>query len=193
MIDVCLLGTGGMMPMPYRWLTSLMLRYNGSSLLIDCGEGTQKLKKGETKQVIDAALIEVQGRRGRKSTYVLLEEMLPPEDATTLIGEIQKVLSEWKQVDDADIILPYIFAALVKGGLTNGDYNYRTFHAAMREKFPDYHISKGFNWAEAVYNAIVSEDNSGNLDVSDAQIRRGRKYATGIKLRLLSAINPNIN
>lgn len=30
-----------MMPLPYRWLTSLMVRYNGSSLLIDCGEGTQ--------------------------------------------------------------------------------------------------------------------------------------------------------
>ena len=41
MLDVCLLGTAGMMPLPYRWLTSLMLRYNGSSLLIDCGEGTQ--------------------------------------------------------------------------------------------------------------------------------------------------------
>ena len=41
MLDVCLLGTGGMMPLPYRRLTSLMLRYNGSSILIDCGEGTQ--------------------------------------------------------------------------------------------------------------------------------------------------------
>lgn len=41
MLDVCLLGTGGMMPLPYRWLTSLMARYNGSSLMIDCGEGTQ--------------------------------------------------------------------------------------------------------------------------------------------------------
>ena len=41
MVDVTLLGTGGMMPLPYRWLTSLMIRYNGSSLLIDCGEGTQ--------------------------------------------------------------------------------------------------------------------------------------------------------
>ncbi|MBR0085167.1 MAG: ribonuclease Z [Lachnospiraceae bacterium] len=41
MLDICLLGTGGMMPLPYRWLTSLMTRYNGSSLLIDCGEGTQ--------------------------------------------------------------------------------------------------------------------------------------------------------
>jgi ribonuclease Z len=41
MIDVCLLGTGGMMPLPYRALTALMLRYNGSNILIDCGEGTQ--------------------------------------------------------------------------------------------------------------------------------------------------------
>ena len=29
------------MPLPYRWLTSLMMRYNGKSILIDCGEGTQ--------------------------------------------------------------------------------------------------------------------------------------------------------
>lgn len=41
MIDVCLLGTGGMMPLPYRALTSLMLRYNGSSFLVDTGEATQ--------------------------------------------------------------------------------------------------------------------------------------------------------
>lgn len=41
MLDVCLLGTGGMMPLPYRWLTALMTRFNGSNLLIDCGEGTQ--------------------------------------------------------------------------------------------------------------------------------------------------------
>ncbi len=41
MLEVCLLGTGGMMPLPNRWLTALMTRLNGSSLLIDCGEGTQ--------------------------------------------------------------------------------------------------------------------------------------------------------
>lgn len=41
MLDICLLGTGGMMPLPYRWLTSLIARHNGSNLLIDCGEGTQ--------------------------------------------------------------------------------------------------------------------------------------------------------
>ena len=44
------------MPLPYRWLTALMTRYNGSSLLIDCGEGTQiALKeKGWSFKPIDA-------------------------------------------------------------------------------------------------------------------------------------------
>ena len=41
MLDVCLLGSGGMMPLPYRSLTALMARFNGSNILIDCGEGTQ--------------------------------------------------------------------------------------------------------------------------------------------------------
>lgn len=55
MLDVCLLGTGGMMPLPYRWLTSLMLRYNGKSILIDCGEGTQiaMKEKGWSPKPID--------------------------------------------------------------------------------------------------------------------------------------------
>lgn len=41
MIDVCLLGCGGMLPLPHRALTSLYVRYNGHAVLIDCGEGTQ--------------------------------------------------------------------------------------------------------------------------------------------------------
>ena len=55
MLDICLLGTGGMMPLPYRWLTSMMARCAGSNLLIDCGEGTQiALKeKGWSPKPID--------------------------------------------------------------------------------------------------------------------------------------------
>lgn len=55
MLDVSLLGTGGMMPLPYRWLTALMLRYNGKSILIDCGEGTQIAlrEKGWSPKPID--------------------------------------------------------------------------------------------------------------------------------------------
>lgn len=55
MLDVCLLGTSGMMPLPGRWLTALMTRLNGSSLLIDCGEGTQIAirQKGWSVHAID--------------------------------------------------------------------------------------------------------------------------------------------
>lgn len=45
MLDVALLGTGGMMPLPNRFLTSLLCRFNGRFLLIDCGEGTQVTNK----------------------------------------------------------------------------------------------------------------------------------------------------
>jgi len=41
MLDVALLGTGGMMPLPNRFLASFICRLNGRYLLIDCGEGTQ--------------------------------------------------------------------------------------------------------------------------------------------------------
>lgn len=43
------------MPLPYRWLTSLMARYNGKSILIDCGEGTQiaMKEKGWSPNPID--------------------------------------------------------------------------------------------------------------------------------------------
>lgn len=56
MLDICLLGTGGMMPLPNRRLTALMTRLNGSSLLIDCGEGTQVSikEKGWSFHDIDA-------------------------------------------------------------------------------------------------------------------------------------------
>ena len=41
MIDICLLGTCGMMPMPGRWLSCALLRCGASLTLFDCGEGTQ--------------------------------------------------------------------------------------------------------------------------------------------------------
>ena len=59
MLDICLLGTSGMMPLPRRFLTALMCRYNGSSVLIDCGEGTQVAikSKGWTFKPIDVICI----------------------------------------------------------------------------------------------------------------------------------------
>jgi len=48
MIDITLLGTGGMMPLPNRQLTSLYLKYNGHAFLVDAGEGNQvAIRKAE--------------------------------------------------------------------------------------------------------------------------------------------------
>ena len=41
MIDLVLLGCGGNMPMPNRFLSSLFINCKGRKILIDCGEGTQ--------------------------------------------------------------------------------------------------------------------------------------------------------
>jgi ribonuclease Z len=41
MIEVCLLGSGGMMPLPDRALSAAAIRIGGEVLLFDCGEGTQ--------------------------------------------------------------------------------------------------------------------------------------------------------
>ena len=41
MVELCLLGTGGTLPLANRALSSLYIRVNGRAMLIDCGEGTQ--------------------------------------------------------------------------------------------------------------------------------------------------------
>lgn len=41
MLDISILGCGGVVPKKDRHLSSAYLRYNGGGILIDCGEGTQ--------------------------------------------------------------------------------------------------------------------------------------------------------
>ncbi len=41
MLDICLLGTSGMQPLPGRRLSAALVRAGSSQILIDCGEGTQ--------------------------------------------------------------------------------------------------------------------------------------------------------
>ncbi len=59
MLDVCLPGTGGMMPLPGRHTACLTVHCEGAGILVDCGEGTQvALKKaGVNLRRIDLLLI----------------------------------------------------------------------------------------------------------------------------------------
>lgn len=57
MLDLVLLGCGGNMPMPNRFLSSLFINYKGQKILIDCGEGTQVSMKNNKCGFKDVALI----------------------------------------------------------------------------------------------------------------------------------------
>lgn len=157
-------------------------------------KGTWKAANNHVvKDVANSALQESKGRRGRRQVCVLLEEMLIQPHAELLTNEIEKILTEWMEANDTDSILAYIFAALTNGSLLNDTYNYRTFHTAILEKFPSLGFKSGFDWAEALYNAIVSErGNDYNLSLSEKAVQTGKEQAKLISIRLRTLLSPNV-
>ena len=156
-------------------------------------KGTWKAANNRVvKDVANSALQESKGRRGRKQVCVLLEEMLIQPHAELLTNEIEKILTEWMETNDTDSILAYIFAALTNGSLLNDTYNYRTFHTAILEKFPSLGFKSGFDWGEALYNAIVSEhDYDYNLNLSEKAVQTGKEQAKLISIRLRTLLSPD--
>ena len=157
-------------------------------------KGTWKAANNHVvKDVANSALQESKGRRGRRQVCVLLEEMLIQPHAELLTNEIEKILTEWMETNDTDSILAYIFAALTNGSLLNDTYNYRTFHTAILEKFPSLGFKSGFDWAEALYNAIVSErGNDYNLSLSEKTVQTGKEQAKLISIRLRTLLSPDV-
>ncbi len=107
MIDVCLLGTGGMMPLPDRALTSLYVRHDGQALLIDCGEGTQTaIRKASLRfKPIEAILIthfhadHISGLPGLLLTLgnegrVAPLHMYGPEGLTRVVNALRAIVPE---------------------------------------------------------------------------------------------------
>ncbi|ADL03255.1 ribonuclease Z [Lacrimispora saccharolytica] len=133
MLDICLLGTGGMMPLPYRWLTAMMARCDGSDLLIDCGEGTQiALKeKGWSPKPIDIicfthyhadhisglpGLLLTMGNAERRSPLTLIG----PKGLERVVGALRTIAPELPfelkfieldQIREQVIIGPYVIDA----------------------------------------------------------------------------------
>lgn len=134
MLDVCLLGTGGMMPLPGRWLTSLMLRCDGSSLMIDCGEGTQIAvkEKGWSFKPIDVicfthyhadhisglpGLLLTMGNAERKEPLLLIG----PKGLERVVGALRMIAPE--------LPFPIVFHELIEKeeDIKAGPYEIRAF------------------------------------------------------------------
>ena len=151
-------------------------------------------KNGAAKEVVSSTLQASKGRRGRKQVCALLEEMLIQPYAELLTNGIETILTEWMETNATDSVLAYIFAALTNGGLLNDSYNYRTFHTAILEKFPSLGFKFGFDWAEALYCAIINEhgDYDHNLNLSEKTIQTGREQAKLMGIRLRTLLSPNV-
>ncbi len=135
MLDVCLLGTGGMMPLPYRWLTSLMMRFNGSSILIDCGEGTQiaMKEKGWSAKPIDILCFthyhadHISGLPGLLLTMGNAERTEP----LTLIGPrgLERVVNALRIIaPELPFPLQFIELTEIEQVLDFGDFQIEAFH-----------------------------------------------------------------
>ena len=150
-------------------------------------------KNGVAKEVVSFTLQEAKGRRGRRQISILLEEMLIPSHAELLTNEIRNILSEWMETNGTDSILAYLFAALTSCNLLNDSYNYRTFHTAILEKFPDLGFKSGFDWAESLYNAIINEHGYDyNLSLSEKAVQTGKEQAKIIGIRLRTLLSSDV-
>ncbi len=154
----------------------------------------KSMDKGVSQDIVSATLRETKGRRGRKENCLLLEEMIIEDYRTIILEEIDKIIAEWKQYNETDSILTYLFVALNDCQLLVDTFPYRSFHAAILEKFPQYNIKKGFDCPEALYHAIVLRNSAGNWNTSitDNQITRGEKLSKDISLRLRVLLSPDI-
>ena len=96
MLNACLLGCGGSIPLPERPLTALSLTTCGRSVLIDCGEGTQVQLRAHRRSLYDIETIclthyhadHVAGLPG-----LLLSGHVRPQRAVTLIGWVGRTVA----------------------------------------------------------------------------------------------------
>lgn len=92
MLDIILLGCGGNMPMPNRFLSSLFLNYKGRKILFDCGEGTQVSMRMKNC--------------GFKNLDVIFISHLHGDHIAGLIG-LLSTIGNSSRTDDLTIIGPY--------------------------------------------------------------------------------------
>ncbi|MDO5563627.1 MAG: ribonuclease Z [Eubacteriales bacterium] len=211
MLDVTLLGTGGMMPLPNRHLTSLLVRLDGSSLLIDCGEGTQiaLAKANLSPNPIDIILITHFHADHISGLIGLLLSMGNSDrrEKITIVGpkDIEKVVSSLRIIaPQLPFKIEYIELKNEKGILNIGKYNIEYFklkhkitcygYSILVPRLPEFQLEKAKEnniplkyWNKLQHGEIIyDKENEKTYKPSDVM----GEEREGLKLTYLTDTRP---
>jgi ribonuclease Z len=220
-LECFVLGTGGMMPLPDRHLTSVLLRRDGDLFLFDCGEGTQvslrklnlRWKKISTIFISHTHADHVTGLPG----IMMLSSQVDRDEPLTIIGppKIAEYVEASRKVLDMYINYEVIVKEIhAPGEVFSGD-GYRVFafkldhtkpclgYSLVEDLRPGvFHpeaatslgVPKGPLWAALQRGERVTLD-SGDCVEPDAVMgeqRSGRKFSYVTDTRYLSTIAESV-
>jgi len=204
-LEVFVLGTGGMMPLPGRGLTSVLMRREGELFLFDCGEGTQiglrrlnlRWKKITSIFISHTHADHVTGLPG----IIMLSSQVDRDEPLYIYGppKIREFIEAMRRT--LDMFINYeIVVREVEGGMTlveTEEYSIRT-HALVHTKpclayglvekarpgifFPDKATSlgvpRGPQWSQLQSGAPVTLPDGSVVQPSQVMgtERKGRKF-----------------
>ncbi len=220
-LEAFILGTGGMMPLPNRNLSSVLLRRNGELFLFDCGEGTQvALRKLNLKwKKITAIFIShthadhVTGLPG----IMMLSSQVERDDPLYIIGppKIKEYIEANRRILDMFINYEIIVKEIKGPGIvySSDEFKLRAFtlfHSKMcmgytleenkrpgvffPEKALKYGVPRGPLWSQLQSGEAVELENGKIVRPGDVMgsERMGRKFSFVTDTSPVSSITENV-
>jgi len=143
-LEAFILGCGGMMPLPNRHLTSVLLRREGELFLFDCGEGTQvslrklnlRWKKISVIFISHTHADHVTGLPG----LLMLSSQVERDEPLYIIGppKIADFIEASRQVLDMYINYEIIVREITEGGIVYEGEDFRIRAFPLRHTKPCY-------------------------------------------------------
>lgn len=214
MIDLLLLGCGGGMPMPNRFLSAVLLSYKGRKILIDCGEGTQvsmRISNSGFKSIDIICITHIHGDHivglpgllGTIGNSGRIEPLtiIGPEGITKTVNKLRVIASLLPY--DINIIENPNEALEIYNEHIKGEIKVSTLeldhsspcigYSFYFERQPKFDVEKAMknNVPKTLWNKLQKSDNTITLDgikyTSDMVLGRGRK---GIKVSMTTDTRP---
>ena len=220
-MELFILGTGGMMPLPGRFLTSALLRREGELLLFDCGEGTQvSLRKLNLKwKKISVVLIShthadhVTGLPG----ILMLSSQVERDEPLYIIGppNIKEYVESSRNALDMYINYEIVVKEIYEPGIVYEGEGYSVRAFSLQHTKPCFGYTLEEEYRPGVFNPRAAQDigiprgplwarlqggedvilSDGRLITPDMVLgpkRKGRKFSFVTDTKYFSGIKDNV-